>query len=780
MNAIRRLSDSLFGRLSLGLVVIQGLLIPLFGYWALSGLARTQTDDFINQSLAKTLVIGTLADSSPDSAALHRALDDLVLTGHAVSAIALPPEARPLTDEAFTDASDPGNPVYRTVVRTDGGGGATLVIDYDKTPTIERIATMERSGRWLGLLLLLSSVTATAVFGFSLTRSLNRLISLARRLGRNDFDGAPAVSSSLTEVRTLESALLDMRGEIEQTTRAMGEKQAILDSALTGIMTISSEGHIQTANLAITEITGYDQVALQGTLFAQLVVDHDRPAFTSMLVTPSGRSIQEVQLQHCLGHTVTVRIGFSEVEIHGEPFFTLAMQNVTDQREVATTQYWLSCDPLTGLPNRSALMKYLASSIEFSRRNGTIGAVLFIDFDRFKEINDTLGHAAGDLFLQAAAARFSQYLRSRDFIARFAGDEFVVVVNGLGRSEDVDILAEGLLAAFEAPLEVGGKEMFASFSIGVSRFPEHGTSVEGLLHCADVAMYTAKRAGGGSHAIFSRDDGDARVRKMQLETQLHRALEKGEFHLDYQPIYELATHELARFEALLRWNNPLLGVISPTEFISLCEKNGLIVPIGEWVLSTAFDQVIAWQRLHGLRVGVSVNLSGRQLGVRNLAQRLATCADLTVSDCPPIDLEITESSIIEVGARSVEIMKELRAAGFSLSIDDFGTGYSSLAYLSKFPVNCLKIDRSFVADLGGANDTRGIVAAVVAMGSSLGMKVVAEGVETAAQLHALQEMGCGYGQGFLLGRPLSLKAAGELVADAATRKRRASLALSPG
>ena len=748
---------SLVARLSLGLLLIQGVPIPAVGALAMHELARKQSNDFVDQSLAQTLVVKTFADATADPVALQHALDDLVLAGQALRAQILPADSS--TRSGWL--GDGGDGVFRTVTGTSGG--RSLLIEYDEAPVLADIAAMWRAGSLLVLCLLIASVSASAYFGSSLARSLGHVVQLARRLARNDPAAGERPSSSIDEVRLMEAALYEMRSEVEQATRSMAEQQSILDSTLTGIMTIAEDGQIQTANLSVTEITGYPQGDLQGNMFHRLVVDHDRPAFKSMLTGSGGRSIQEIQLRHRQGHTITARIGFSEVMIHGERFFTLALQNMTDPRELVTSQYWMSSDPLTGLPNRSALMKYVASSVEFCRRNGTIGAVLFMDFDRFKEVNDTLGHAAGDLFLQAAASRFSETLRAQDFVARFAGDEFVVILNGLRQSDDACSVAQSLLKAFATPLQVGNKEMYAALSIGVGLFPEHGTSVEGLLHCADVAMYSAKQGGGDAFAVFSQDDSTVRVRKLQVETQLRRALENGEFSLSYQPIFELEGMRLSRFEALLRWDNPLLGSVSPEEFIPLCEVNGLIVDIGQWVLATAFREVCEWQRVYGVSKGISVNVSARQLAVKDVAARLASCVDLTRPNAPKVELEITETSIIDVGPRSVAVMEDLRAAGFSLSIDDFGTGYSSLAYLSRFPVECLKIDRSFVTDLGATNESRGIVAAVVAMGQSLGMKVVAEGIETKAQLEALRAMGCTYGQGYLLGRPLPGEAAGHLI-----------------
>ncbi|MDQ3287572.1 MAG: EAL domain-containing protein [Pseudomonadota bacterium] len=753
--------STLAGRLILTVAAGLGVLVTVLGAVAIGLLSERQERDFVEGSLATAQAIQTLADATADPDDLRDTLSRLESTGQVVDAQLLP------LDHSASPASGIGQggaSGFRTVAVTSGGGGGLLVFDFDESTAMERIAATREAVVLGALFLLLAGVATAGWVGVRFGRSLGGIAEFARRLARNEAAQRAPDSSSIAEMRELEAALYAMRAEVEEVTRSMAQQQSILDSTLTGILTISSDGQIQTANIAATEITGYPQPDLHGNMFHRLVVDHDRPAFRSLLTRTDGPGIQDLHLRHRQGHTITARIGLSKVDIHGEQFFTLALQNMADPRELASNQYWASSDPMTGLPNRSALMKYLASSVAFSQRNGTIGAVLFVDFDRFKEINDTLGHSAGDLFLQAAATRFTEALRPQDFVARFAGDEFIVVLNGLGHSEEATRVAHSLLTAFSRPLQVGNDEMFAAMSIGICLFPEHGASVETLLHCADVAMYSAKQSGGDTCVVFSEDDKSARLRKLQLETQLRRALEKGEFYLEYQPIFDLETMLISRFEALLRWDNPQFGKVGPDEFIPLCEINGLIVEIGEWVLATGYRQVCQWQKTYGLSTGISVNVSARQLAAKDVVERLARCVDLERDGRPAVDLEITESGIIDVGPRSVALMNELREAGFSLSIDDFGTGYSSLAYLSQFPVSCLKIDRSFTLALGGQNNSHGIVEAVIAMGRSLGMKVVAEGVQTKAQLTALRDMGCNFGQGFLLGRPLSVETAGALLA----------------
>ncbi|HSJ78027.1 MAG TPA: diguanylate cyclase, partial [Erythrobacter sp.] len=514
---------TLAGRLTVAVAVGLGLLIACVGAIFVDVFSDGEQREFISRSLSTTLSIRSIADTTADREVLRSALTRLVSEGHVMDAQLLP------LDHRASSATEMGEGVgggFRAVVVTEGGGGGLLVLDFDEAPTRARIQDITDAATVGALILLLAGVAAAAWLGGSLGRTLGRVAGLARRLARSETTLREAGMSSIAEFKELESALYEMRAEVEEATRSMAEQQSILDSTLTGILTISSDGQIQTANLAVTEITGYPPADLQGNMFHRLVVDHDRPAFNSLLSRNDGPSIQDLHLRHRQGHTITARIGLSKVDIHGEQFFTLALQNMTDPRELATNQYWASSDPMTGLPNRSALMKYLASSVAFSQRNGTIGAVLFIDFDRFKQINDTLGHAAGDLFLQAAAARFTEALRPQDFVARFAGDEFTVVLNGLGHSEEASQVAQSLLQAFSRPLKVGSDEMFAAMSMGICLFPEHGASVETLLHCADVAMYSAKQGGGDGCVVFSEDDMSSRMRKLQMETQLRRALEK--------------------------------------------------------------------------------------------------------------------------------------------------------------------------------------------------------------------------------------------------------------
>ena len=411
-------------------------------------------------------------------------------------------------------------------------------------------------------------------------------------------------------------------------------------------------------------------------------------------------------------------------------------------------------DFLTSLPNRLLLMERLAQAIALARRQGGKMALLFVDLDRFKVINDSLGHAVGDLLLQAVAQRLLSVIRTSDTASRQGGDEFVVLLADVASERSVSELAEKLCRMLAEPYQLGGETAHIGGTIGISMYPDDGEDGETLIRNADVAMYHGKRS-GRNRCYFYRPEMNLRaIERQRTEADLHRALRLGEFALHYQPRVRLASGAISGAEALLRWTHPEHGAVAPSRFIPVAEDCGLIVPIGRWVLREACMQAARWGRC-GLDVGtVAVNISALEFRHGGFAEQLR--AILAESGLAPqrLELEITEGVLMQDADASAAILRELKAIGVLLAIDDFGTGYSSLSYLNRFPVDVLKIDRSFVHDIDVDPGSGIIVGAVIALGASLGQRVVAEGVEQPAQRDFLRAHRCEEVQGFLFGRPL--------------------------
>ncbi len=411
-------------------------------------------------------------------------------------------------------------------------------------------------------------------------------------------------------------------------------------------------------------------------------------------------------------------------------------------------------DNLTGLPNRTLLMERMQQAMLESRRMERLVAILFLDLDRFKFINDTLGHDIGDALLKMAAERLSALLRPGDTVSRYGGDEFTLVLANVAHADDVTRIAQKILERFSHPFRIGGRDLFITSSIGITLYPLDDGSAENLLKNADAAMYHAKEHGRNTFQFYTAEMNVRAARRLSLETGLRHALERNELSLHYQPQIDLKSGNLYGMEALLRWQSPEFGSVSPVEFIPLAEETNLIQPIGEWVLRTACTQTRVWHEagFHGLRIGV--NISARQFQQQNLAQLIRQA--LTDSGLKPqhLDLELTESMLMHDMERTVSTLTELDALGITVSIDDFGTGYSSLSYLKRFPIDVLKIDRSFVRDITTDTDDAAITTAIIAMAHSLEIKVVAEGVETLEQQEFLKLHGCDAMQGYYFSKPL--------------------------
>ena len=431
------------------------------------------------------------------------------------------------------------------------------------------------------------------------------------------------------------------------------------------------------------------------------------------------------------------------------------VEDITE-RKVAEEriQFFAYYDALTELPNHTLLQDRLVKALAGARRRKEKVALLFLDLDRFKLINDSLGHTAGDLLLQSVAKRINVWTREQDTVARLGGDEFLVVLNGIKEISDAAVAAERLMKAMTTEFVVQGHSLSVTCSLGISIFPDHGKDGEILIGNADAAMYCAKESGRNNFQFFTENMNAQAVEHLALEQNLRKALERKELFLAYQPQMDIATGGLIGLEALLRWQHPEMGLVPPDRFIRIAENSGLIVPIGEWVLRTACTQVRAWQDAGLLAVSVAVNVSPVQFRQEGFCQLIRQVLRETRLAPHHLELELTESLLLSSTDTMISVLRQLRDMGVKLAIDDFGTGYSNLSYLKQFPVSKLKIDRSFVRNVVGNPDDAAIAATIISMAKNLRLKVIAEGVETEEQLSFLRAHQCDEIQGYYFSKPL--------------------------
>jgi len=624
-----------------------------------------------------------------------------------------------------------------------------------------------------------------------------------------------AVTRDITEHKQAQEALL--RAKVAETARQALEKEILERKQVEEALRISEEkfsksfrsspdsisistlkdGRVIEVNDTNYQLTGYTREEVIGRTSLEL----------NIWANPADRSLMEQMLQQQgtvrnleAGFRVKsgeVKVGLVSAEIidlGGEPCILIVIRDITDRKQ-AEEQLLHNAfyDALTGLPNRALFMDRLGHAVERANRRGNYCfAVLFLDLDRFKVVNDSLGHTMGDQLLIAIAERLQRAVRPGDTVARLGGDEFTILLDDIKDISDAVSVAERIQGALQQPFNLSGHEVFTSASIGITLstgilnavglshlldstredvLPRTATTLvstqyrhpQDLLRDADIAMYRAKSRGKARHEIFDTSMRVQAVSLLQLETDLRRAIERQEFQIHYQPIVVLKTGKITGFEALVRWQHPERGLVSPTEFIPVAEETGLIIPIGWWVLQEACRQLRAWQ-LACLQsplgyplaqpLTVSVNLSGKQFLQPDLLPQIAQVLQETGLDTNSLKLEITESVIIEHTESTTAILLQLRSLGIQLYIDDFGTGYSSLSRLHRFPIDCLKIDRSFVSRMELDRENFEIVRTIVTLAHNLGMDVTAEGVETVEQLAQLKTLGCECGQGYLFSKPV--------------------------
>ena len=566
----------------------------------------------------------------------------------------------------------------------------------------------------------------------------------------------------------IEEYIDDHQLELKEVEQALLLREQALVSSSNGIMITRSDKDdhsIVYVNPAFERITGYtasEVIGLEGRFLVRddLAQPDLEEIRTALREKREGCALLRnyrkdgTQFWNEL-HISPVKDASGAITTHFVSVINDVSERVNYQREL---EYQATHDSLTGLANRNLLNDRITQAISWGRRQNLLVGLMLLDLDHFKLINDASGHGAGDEMLKQVAQRLTQCVRDTDTVARLGGDEFVIVLTDLESYDHVDVIAEKILESLNRPITINGNDIFVTASIGISVYPRDGDHGEILLRYADIAMYRVKEHGRNSVRQFMPEMGLTAISRLNMKSAIRRGLEQHEFVLYYQPKIDLRTQQVIGAEALVRWRHPQVGLIMPMEFIPLAEETGLILPLGEWVIAEACRQQVIWKQQRGLDLHIAINMSSRQFRQEDLADRVAQIIQETGADPTRLTLELTESMVMQDVTATLIALKALKNLGLSISLDDFGTGYSSLSYLRRFPIDELKIDKSFINDIHVNPDDAAIASAIIAMGLSLGLSVVAEGVETIEQIDALNQMHCHQVQGYYFSKPLDVSA----------------------
>ena len=662
----------------------------------------------------------------------------------------------------------------RSASAIDGTLAQVGMVNNQLTVIEDRFSyTLGEGSRWLTDLVLkillgaaltveLSGLVLTASVTTGISRRLKAILRVTDSISQGDYAvSLPASSDEIGKVSTaLERMARDVDREQSRAEHAVRTAQAALKEAQRVAHIGSWEWDVQTGAVSFSKellrlcgVRAEDVAPTYDGLLA-LIDPQDRGALDAAIRASrdSGDPFSlDCRLARSSGQERWV-CAQGSIEKDGAGRFARVVGStldITDRKHSEERLEFLAQhDPLTGLPNRSLLIDRLHQAIGLAERNASSGALLFLDLDHFKNLNDTLGHAAGDRLLVAVGQRIQASIRHVDTVARSGGDEFLVVLTSLDSAETAKVVARGVLGALARPFNVDGHELYVTASMGISVFPADSVHVETLIRDADTAMYQAKREGRNKFQFYSAHMHDEAVKVLALHNELRRALENHQFELHYQPMIDLATGEIVGAEALLRWRHPTDGLRLPGEFIEAAEDTGLVVPLGEWVLREACNQLQRWRASGFEKLRLAVNVSSVQLGQPDFAAVAADAMRMADVDPFALELEITETAVMADAERSAQVLRELRALGVGILLDDFGTGYSSLNYLKRFPIDAVKIDRSFVRDIVSNTFDRAIAESIVSLCHKVGLRITAEGVETRAQLELLRGLGCDEVQGF--------------------------------
>jgi diguanylate cyclase (GGDEF)-like protein/PAS domain S-box-containing protein len=778
---VSRFLHSLTARLVLGVLALGLLLgVALFGS-VLYLITEDYKAQFVNHVRAQSHLLVTLAGQDVRPEKLDSMFSDILLTGQVVDADyvlgtaqgeRLTFSGRPRSGEIREDFffGEHGDNIYYIavpLVSADGARDGTLSLGFDETYVNERLAQVYRRGAWLAAAYTTVLVLIAAFLGVYIGRPLKRLRQASRDIAEGQFDRDLSTPSKITEIAALAGDLERMRAELirrgTEIAVSAERHRAVLEHAAEAVMTLDDEGYIESFNAAAERIFGYTEDEVVGTPLSRFFP----AAETGRCTDPYGRPLSGTGMSLTAlrrnGESLPVLLSISAFQYGDDTLYTVVAQDISErivfEERLARLAYY---DPLTGLPNRRLFHDRLSEALKRADRNERLVGLLFIDLDRFKNINDTLGHLVGDLLLQAATQRLQEIVRKEDTVARMGGDEFTVVLDGMNHVDAASEVAQKILQRFAAPFHLGEHEVFVSPSIGITIYPFDDSDIDNMIKNADAAMYEAKAAGRNTFAFYTAHKQAETARRLSLETGLRKAVQRGEMFLQYQP--EVLVHyqpqvdrfsgEIVGAEALLRWQHPELGLLPADRFVPLAEETGLILPLGEWVLREACVQTKTWQAKGLPPLRIAVNLSARQLEQPDIVALILRTVEETGLDPSYLKIEITESMVLHNLEQIRVTLQQLKDRGIRISVDDFGTGHSSLSNIQRLPIDEVKIDRSFIHNVMQSEQSAAIASAVIEMAHKLELEVVAEGVELEEQLVYLNARRCDIMQGFYFSRPL--------------------------
>jgi len=786
---------SLSKRLVVGGMLIHLVLIPALFYGIATIIKEGYEQQFIDRVRADARSFSTLLSRDNNLERINTIIDDALFEERVVFAKVI------YFSESRTDAfqedfffGEHNDRVYYIAILMEADGVLMqLQLGYDETTIHEQIKNTYLSGLYLAIGYVLLSMIFGAIMGSQVTQPIRQLRDMAREISSGVSTRKLTIKTKVAEVASLACDLESMRQKLVEKTEAIAAREMyirdVMDNVMDGIITVNEAGNIESLNSAVERLFQYDAVTLigknislifsdQGNIFHHLQVENSVQDNAALVALSESHSPKEVWGTRSDYSEFPVEITSQRLSLDQFGHYILVVRDITARKQTDAEikalhydlerrvlkrteeladaneqlEYQAMHDSLTGLPNRVLLQDRLEQAINFSQGNNTMLALLILDLNNFKEVNDTLGHHVGDLLLQQVAERMRCTLRISDTICRAGGDEFALLLPSDVTAEHACQTAQKLVDDMAKSFVLEEQHFHIGVSVGVALYPTHGHDGQTLMRRADIAMYVAKRKSLG-YSVYDSEQDEHSLDRFELMGELHNAIDEGELVLYYQPKYDIAQSRISEVEVLTRWQHPNRGLLTPDAFIGLAEHNGLIHQLAEWTIDEAISQCAQFQQL-GLDISVAINLSMHNLRDSSLPQKISDV--LAKYHLPPdlLILELTESAIMSDPRHALDILNQLDTMGVRLAIDDFGTGYSSLAYLKQLPVDEIKIDKSFVLDMINDNDDLVIVRSTIDLAHNMGRKVTAEGVETQEAWNVLAEMGCDLIQGYFIARPM--------------------------